>query len=489
MNTFKRVIVLITCSLFASIKGIAQDTTNTIGRVSIASPNAASLGKYGDIPVSYHTGLPNIDIPVYTVESGSLKLPISLSYHASGLKVQEQASWVGAGWSLNAGGMITRSVVGGPDDRGYSSNLTMDGHYTDTGYCNYYSSQNDDLFIAKGYKDGEPDLYFFNFGGSSGKFYFNDDRTPMLVPEQDFKILPFTQSGQGFIGFIVTTADGTKYYFGSVGNNSGTAPIEATNPITALNGPSNTTAAASSWFLNKIISSDGQDSITLTYTQESYSYYSQLWSPVTSQYYNQLDQYGIKQTGFNLAKNIVQGVRLTQINFKNGTIIFTPSASPRSDLSNSAGLLSGTTMVDNANTSSFSLGSVSIKNTNGFCKKDSLYYGYFYDNTALNATFYNGYSSDNLHTDEYRLRLDSIRETSCDNSLKVPSYKFTYFSETVPRNLSFGIDHWGYPNGQNSNPGLVPTFTIITSGSPQVTAGANRDASWPAMRGGSLQKI
>src|SRR5580700_1992183 len=92
----------------------AQDTTNTIGNVSIASPTAAALGKYGDIPVSYNTGIPNVSIPIYTVKAGSLSLPISLSYHASGLKVQEQASWVGAGWSLNAGGVITRTVVGAP---------------------------------------------------------------------------------------------------------------------------------------------------------------------------------------------------------------------------------------------------------------------------------------------------------------------------------------------------------------------------------------
>ena len=87
--------------------GLAQDTTNTIGKVSIASPTAASLGKYGDFPVSYNTGLPQISIPIYTVKAGSLSLPISLSYHASGLKVQEQASWVGAGWALNAGGCRT----------------------------------------------------------------------------------------------------------------------------------------------------------------------------------------------------------------------------------------------------------------------------------------------------------------------------------------------------------------------------------------------
>ena len=73
------------------------DTSNTIGRVTISSPTAASLGKFGDIPVSYHTGIPHIDIPIYTVESGSIKLPIGLSYHAAGLKVQDNAGWVGAG--------------------------------------------------------------------------------------------------------------------------------------------------------------------------------------------------------------------------------------------------------------------------------------------------------------------------------------------------------------------------------------------------------
>ncbi|HET7116690.1 MAG TPA: hypothetical protein VFI29_09375 [Hanamia sp.] len=489
---FKKLICLITCFFSAClIKVNAQDTTNTIGHVSIASPNAAALGKYGDIPVSYHTGIPQINIPVYTVESGSLKLPISLSYHASGLKVQEQASWVGAGWSLNAGGMITRTVVGAPDDRGYSTSLVTDGHYTDTGYCNYLTNVNsvDDIAFARGYKDGEPDLYFFNFGGASGKFYFNDDRTPMLVPEQDFKILPFTQSGQGFIGFIVTASDGTKYYFGQVGNNASVSPIEITNPFTLQNGPSNTTAAASSWFLNKIISADGTDSITFAYQQENYSYYTQLWSPVTSVNYNQIGPDYTIQNGFNLAKNIVQGVRLTQINFKNGMIVFNPSASPRSDLSNSAGLFSGTTRVDNANTNSYSLGSITITNLNGFCKKDSFYYGYFYDNTALNSSFYSNYSSDNLHTDEYRLRLDSIQETTCDNSLKIPPYRFSYFSEAVPRKLSFGIDHWGYSNGQISNPGLVPTFTVITSGVSATTSGANRDSYWPEMRGGTLQQI
>ena len=83
------------------------------------SPTASSLGKYADIPVSYHTGVPNISVPLYTINEGDLSLPISLSYHAAGIRVDEISSPIGLGWSLNAGGMISRTINGGPDE-GYT---------------------------------------------------------------------------------------------------------------------------------------------------------------------------------------------------------------------------------------------------------------------------------------------------------------------------------------------------------------------------------
>src|SRR5450432_1783014 len=98
---------------------ILSAQSNSYGTVTIASPTAASLGKYADIPVSYHTGIPQINIPLYTVKAGSLELPLGLSYHASGLKVSETLSWVGGGWSLDAGGVITRTVMGLPDEKKY----------------------------------------------------------------------------------------------------------------------------------------------------------------------------------------------------------------------------------------------------------------------------------------------------------------------------------------------------------------------------------
>ena len=476
----------------------SQDTSNTIGHVSIASPNAASLGKYGDIPVSYNTGIPNISIPLYAAESGNLKLPISLSYHASGLKVQENASWVGAGWSLNAGGVITRTVVGAPDDRGVGSysNCT-NGHYSDYGFNSYqfipgsgFGSVNgmvaDDQGFHEGAKDGEPDLYFFNFGNYTGKFYFNDDRTPILVPEQDFKIQPDLVNGAGklgFQGFIVTTPDGTKYYFGKTGNdNVSFDPVEISTPSTLQNGPNTSNEAVSSWFLNKIISSDGTDSINLLYTSEHYSYYTVSIFPISNiQYPGVLDP---SRNSYNLVKNFVQGARLTSISFKNGNINFTRSSSARTDLSGYA----NQSLTESANIESYSLGSVSISNTNGFCKKDSFYYNYFYDANSygINPSMYGVY---NIHSDQYRLRLDSMQEISCDATLKVPPYKFSYFTEQVPRKLSFGMDHWGFYNGATGNLCLVPTYILQDANSPTFVNGANRDAAWPAMRGGTLQKI
>ena len=101
-------ILLFTLTLGASRTCYAQDFTI---QVQVPSPTAAELGKYGDIPVSLYTGVPKIEVPVYTVETPKLSLPISLSYHASGIRVGQEASVVGLGWSLNAGGVITEDTI------------------------------------------------------------------------------------------------------------------------------------------------------------------------------------------------------------------------------------------------------------------------------------------------------------------------------------------------------------------------------------------
>ena len=81
-----------------------------------ASPTASELGKYGEVPVSLFNGIPQVNVPITQINGNDMSLPISLSYNASGVKVNQIASWVGLGFSLNAGGVITREIRDQPDD-------------------------------------------------------------------------------------------------------------------------------------------------------------------------------------------------------------------------------------------------------------------------------------------------------------------------------------------------------------------------------------
>ena len=114
---YLKITLAVICCLCLVHWGHTQSTDfNPEAQVPLVSPTAASLGKYVDFPVNLHTGVPNINLPLYTVEEGPLQLPISLSYHAGGLKVLEPAGWVGAGWTLDAGGVVSRTVKGLPDE-------------------------------------------------------------------------------------------------------------------------------------------------------------------------------------------------------------------------------------------------------------------------------------------------------------------------------------------------------------------------------------
>jgi hypothetical protein len=506
-----------------TVSPVFSQYNTTIGKVSISSPNAASLGKFGDIPVSTHTGIPNIDVPIYTIQSGPLELPINLGYHASGLKVQEQASWVGAGWALEAGGVITRTVVGAADDRGLNSAYTTKGHFADYGYNSYLFSPGplqcpldppvcaagrtgmppsangpQDTYIQTGIFDGEPDLYFFNFAGHSGKFYFNDDRTPMIVPEQDLKIVPiYTGTDwRGITGFIITTPDGVQYYFGQNPLSDGNPDaLEITYDVTTQMQYTGQ-GATSAWYLNRIVSADGLFSISLIYQADSYAYYTLSMYPIPAtpnpNWFSYINEYDID-------KNYIDGVRLSKIVFANGEVDFN-AGSLRQDLSKGTGAFpnyNNVGLTDIANTDTTlgarALGSISIK-ANSLCKNFTFYTSYFFDNTPLTAKVLTvSYPQFTPTCDEYRLRLDSVKETSCDGYLAKPPYKFSYFTGTVPRKLSFGIDHWGFYNGVNTNTTLIPTYTLTPpAGLPgQITTvtGGDRDTHWPNCLGGTLQQI
>ena len=56
--------------MFSSMLVAAQLVPQRPLNVIPPSPTGAVLGKYGDVPVSLYTGIPDISIPVYEITAG-----------------------------------------------------------------------------------------------------------------------------------------------------------------------------------------------------------------------------------------------------------------------------------------------------------------------------------------------------------------------------------------------------------------------------------
>lgn len=221
------------------------------------SPSAYELGKYGQIPVGNITGTPSISAPIYTYNAGKLSIPISVSYNSNGIKVDQLSSIVGLGWSLNAGGVITRVVNDLPDEEGYSfypfSRLQHPLSITEK---KYLLSASDETI------DSEPDTYMYNFLGHSGKFTYNNGKELFLMPLNKLRIEKINIDGNTDFGFKVTDLAGIQYYFEEIEYNTTSTSPENKGVLSHI---------PSSWYLTTIIHPEG-DTINLKYLDNTYSY-------------------------------------------------------------------------------------------------------------------------------------------------------------------------------------------------------------------------
>jgi hypothetical protein len=156
----------------------------------IKSPNSAAMEKFREIPVSLFTGTPDISIPLHTIESGSIKVPILLSYHPSSVKPNVNPVWVVLGWNLNSYGSMSRQVRKAPDEidiaasgwmayvRSYypaphsSSPASSKDLQTPDWFTKEKLNSYTDFTTYNAISDVEADEFSFNFLGHSGKFYY-----------------------------------------------------------------------------------------------------------------------------------------------------------------------------------------------------------------------------------------------------------------------------------------------------------------------------
>lgn len=467
------------------------------------APNVASLGKYVDYPIGYYTGTPNISVPIYNLKDGAANVPVSLSYHASGIRVSETASWVGLGWALNAGGMVTRTIKGAPDEgskvpgtgtlpRGYWSDygLTQMAHLPNplNGFISAAdSNQQMGLYtiwqMQAGASDGEPDIFTFNFNGYSGKFVFDETRTPRLLADQDIKIsVSQDVTTSSFGTWVFTTPDGAKYYFGE----------NSRYEITAVKSPGGfpdpNSTYPSSWFLTRIVYPNTKDTVYFNYAPETYSYFD--LGQETKIYNgsgggnNAANACSINDPS-DLPKNVYQttvsGLRLTNIKSANYNIVFGAHLQ-RQDI------------ISSTSNFPYSLDSVNVFNSAGQCLKQVvLTHGYFKSTLTNNISIYIQSPLAGDTTDTKRLKLLSVKELSGDGSSGKPPYIFAYQEASqLPRRISYDQDHWGFSNNSNGaannkfTPRVSHSICNYISGSATF---AIRQAKWPEMQSFSIKSV
>ncbi len=372
------------------------------------SPNSQKASDGMNVPVNYFTGMPSISVPLYSYKGSTngLGLDVSISYSPGGTRVNETPTAVGLGWVLDAGGSITRTLRGRPDDTPtygfiYASSIPTDFRSTATQY--YYDSL-----------DSQADIFNFSCPGGSGRFYLGKNGQVAVVPTSKIRIIPtYAGSNQPLQSFRIITEDGIKYDFEFP---------EETTVATGYN---------SAWHLSRIIAAFNTDTIKFHYTNRSG--HSSFRMPQTS---------FVPTSGYRITPTPGQGTlyyneqELTSIDFPNGShLSFLYS------------------FVYKRTDELYAISKVKVSDT-------VFRYGYMLDYDTMQLVPRPGHmaSFDTLYT---KLFLRSVIPYTAKE--KQDGYRFTYNAPYFPRPGSYGdtlsnkIDYWGFYNGTYNGYANDPT--------------------------------
>ncbi len=485
----KRVLITLVLILSVSECGMSQSYADPrLQNYHPVSPSVFQFQKYTDIPVSQYSGIPGISIPLYEINTDGVSVPINLAYHAGGIRVNQEASWVGLGWDLNIGGTITQEI-NDLDDYGpaitrmlpdYNTSpvpqfqptkwIYINGcatmlnpswyspipvpapqpNYAYNIYTAYYipiNGHRDNNLLGEDlanslYYDSEPDIFTANFLGHSIKFIRDPQSSLIIALDKWGNNSGYKVNRSGDI-YIITAPSGDVFYFEL--NSTINSFSQTTGGI---GGSSNSNVAPSSklWVLTKIITKNLRQ-IQFNYTQSGVvnnypvcsDKYDKAVNPVST-YYNSPCYNGYIQAymsipldglGRTINKSEENRFFLNSIVFPNGQINFT--------LSDRTDILGGK-RVD----------AIQINSSSQLIKSYQFNYSYS-DASTVGG---NKYTPDNAatfgNTPDYRLKLLSIQDNNG------AAHQFTYDPTLLPSKNSFAQDFWGFYNGELTNTSFVP---------------------------------
>ncbi|WP_422349037.1 hypothetical protein [Flagellimonas sp.] len=452
------------------------------------SPEAEAFTKYGNTAVSLYTGVPNVGLPLYTYQGRELDIPLSLTYDASGVKVEQMASQIGLGWNLQVGGRISRVVNGFPDDYNHA-NPAYHSFFNDKdnlgiqtsmlAYINENSIFNSDPavrdyfdFIKKvstNEYETQPDYFSLNVLGIDDYIVINVsdlEAKTLKNPRISVEILKTTGGPQqpiSITGWIVTHEDGTKFHFTLAeetifqGDDYITGPDQPYGWARHYN---------SSWLLTKIESANKKDIYDFNYVDLGSWAGDNIAAPVQHMTNNADDStpgpnfypnnYGNSAT--YLSTYHIDQLFLSEI-WHNSKKIVSMNLGPRPDADPDSA-------IERINVHLPDVTETVLK-----------YFDFFH------SSF--GDPNDTFQFDK-RLKLDSLKIYSSNNN-QYQHYGFEYeSSDLVPSRASVDQDYLGLYNKAN-NPGqiLYPKIKI----GEDTYDGANRNPDINYAKIGNLKKL
>lgn len=217
--------IMVLCSISFAFKAYAQlDPSTSFPMLTTPSPKATMMDRFGSYPVSLYTGLVDVTIPIFTVETNGITVPIEFKYHASGLKYDDLPMELGYGWTLMAGGTVSYSVRGASDvspPSGYrqapfirwgsdihlnDADGSEDSHQKWLGYVAAGGKPNGTTSIDY-YSDSEYDVFSYSFLNHSGQYYTLSGEQEIQVPKNSLKFL------QTSPGATIIDDEGVSYFF------------------------------------------------------------------------------------------------------------------------------------------------------------------------------------------------------------------------------------------------------------------------------------
>lgn len=433
------------------------------------------MAQNNNVSVDPLTGTANVVIPVYTIKSGQVILPISLSYRATGVKPKDVEGTAGMNWQLNAGGQISRLVRGLPDDctKDNANNLTYGWMSTNDTYPTYISGftiQNDgnnstctdetnDITYINNFfpynNDSEPDMFYVNAPGLSCQLVY-DKSTSQFKPVsyQDLKISTSLFSNGNILSFSITNDKGITYVFGNPEYiTQTTSGGSQTYFTTKYKQYQHGITYADSWYLTNMTDATG-NGVQLSYTTAS------------------------PRTGNDNVSLYVSGATTASLQY-----IITQTVTPAT-LQNimTTNVSGGSQPVSVGFTwilASWGAASGGTSGTNQTVISSI---------TAPGRNFTFNYSGVPHNSGYVRYFLRNFNDAGCSSPV---NYNFSYYGETqsgtnyttaLPDSTTFQQDYWGY-YAASSNTSLMPKIMMLP------TAGGYRYANYQSTIAGNYTYV